>query len=260
MRIIIIIIATFSFAHSSAWMKNRSATSKYKKGKYVEAEKEYHAAEVEAPEKKELAFNRGCALYKAGKFEEALKEFEKAKSLNSPEMKKKSSFNTANTLFKKGLNSQDESARTSVEEAAKIYKEILKREPGDIPSRRNLEKALHVIEQMKKQEEQQKKNQDQKQDKNDKQNQDQKQDQNKNQNKDQDKNKNNDNKEQKGDQKGDKDKQEKDENKQQPQPKPGEMSKEEATKLLDALKENEQEKQKKLMLLRSKGKKLEKDW
>jgi hypothetical protein len=258
-RVLLTLIIAVSLCNASEWMKNRSATGKYKKGKYVEAEKDYHAAQIEAPEKKELAFNRGCALYKMGDFENAAKEFDKAKSVPDILVKKKSAFNAANTMFKKGLSAKDESGLKSVEEAAKIYKEILKREPSDLPSRQNLEKALHVIEQMKKQQDEQDKNKDDKQDKQDKKDKNEQKD---NEQKDKEQQQKKDEQDKKNEEKKQENKEDdkEDESKQQPQPKAGEMSKEEAQKLLDALKEDEQEKQKKLMQLRSRGKKLEKDW
>jgi hypothetical protein len=264
-RLIIFISLLTAIAEPSAWLKNRSANSLYKKKKFAEAEKEFKNAQIEAPEIKELAYNRGCALYQKGEFENAAKEFEKAKSLSDPILKRNVAFNTANSLFKQGLASQDESGRKNVEEAAKIYKDILKREPSHLPSRQNLEKALHVIEQMKKNEQENKDKKDNKDNKDQQKDKNEKSENNKDDKKQDDKNKNeSDNKDKKDDKqdstKDDKQDEQKQDEQQQPKPKPGEMSKEEAQKLLDALREDEQEKQKKLMQLRARGKKLEKDW
>ncbi len=241
--------------HASSWVKNRSGLSEYKKGNFTEAEKRFHEALIESPEKRELAFNRGCALYKKGDYEGASREFEKGKIITNPELKMKSIYNTANALLKKGMTANDNSGKSAIEEAAKLYKDILRKIPSDIQAKKNLEWALRIMEEMDKQQKQDQdknKKNDQKNDKNKNQNEEQNKDQNKDEDKnnDQDQNKN-DNSQQ--------DKKEGNEEK-SPQPKPGEMTKEEAQKLLDALKEDEKDKQIKLMQIRARGKKMEKDW
>jgi Ca-activated chloride channel homolog len=210
----------------------------------------------------------GIKLYHNNKFEEASIKFEKAST--NPELRKISSYNLGNSLYKSGKFPEASAAYLSGTEAAQLkdpeafhnignsllqqkkykesieaYKNALKLNPNKDDSRYNLGYALAKLK------EEEKKNQ-----------------QNKDKNKDQNKDQNKDKKDQnKGDNK-DKDQEKdnpKDQNKPKEQnknsgPKPSKLSKEEAERMLEAL--NNQEKN----LHKKKEKKdvskynIEKDW
>lgn len=237
----------------SAVSKNKKGNKAFKKGKYKEAVEHYQAAQVEAPEKKEIAYNLGNALYKANDFEKALEAYDRAKGVKDNKLKKKALFNAGNAYYRAGANPQDRGAQEKLKQAVEKYKAVLKLDPFDRNAKFNLQKALERLEQMKQPQKDNKDNQDKKDDKN-KQDQKDKQDQkNKQDQKDQ---KNQQDQKQKQDQKDQKE----DQKQARPKPKPGEMGEEEAKRLLDALRQDEKDLQKKrLMMMLPRGK-LEKDW
>ena len=240
-------------AQGSAVSKNKKGNKAFKKGKYAEAAEHYRAAQVEAPEKKAIAYNLGNAHYKANDFENALAAYNRAKGVKDGKVKKRALFNAGNAYFRAGSNPQDQGAQEKFKQAAEKYKEVLKLDPFDQNAKFNLQKALERLEQMQQQQKDNKDNQDKKDDKNKQDQQDQKDKQNKQDQKDQ--------KDQKQDQNQKDQKQEKEDQKQaQPKPNPGEMGEEEAKRLLDALRQDEKDLQKKrLMMMLPRGK-LEKDW
>ncbi|OGJ86593.1 MAG: hypothetical protein A2487_10620 [Candidatus Raymondbacteria bacterium RifOxyC12_full_50_8] len=252
-RPIIILCACALFplaAVASPVLKNRAATKEYKKEKYQEAAKLYQEAEVEAPEKKELSFNLGSALYKAQDFDKAAEAFGRAAKTKDNSLKKKIYFNTGNALYRTGTAAQDQSANEKLKEAVAMYKKALDIDPQDIATKFNLQKALQMIEQKKQQQQQQNQdNKDNKDNKNQDKQQQQKDDQQK---KDQEKQQ-----QKKG---NNQDKKEEEQKQAGQQKKPGEMDKEEAARLLDALKKDEEKAQEKQLKLKSGGQKLEKDW
>jgi Ca-activated chloride channel homolog len=268
--IILFVFFCCRLSPASAVSKNSQGNKEFKKGKYAEAESLYKDAEIEAPEKKEIAYNLGNAYYRANDLANAEKAYEKARDIKDKKLRKKVLFNMGNNFFREGAGAQDESGQQKLDQAVKTYKELLKYDPSDYAAKYNLERALEKIEQKKKEQQQ---NKDQNKDKN-KDKKDQNKDQNKDQKNDQDKkdkqnqqDKNNKENQEKKDQNQDKNKQadNKEEQKtpeakdQQPK-KPGELSEEEAKRLLDALKQDESDMQKRLMLMRVPTKKREKDW
>jgi tetratricopeptide (TPR) repeat protein len=138
------------------------------------------------------------------------------------------------------------------EESIKSYKEALKLNPNDEETKYNLSYALNML----------KNNQDKQQQKNDQ----DKDDQKKNDDKNQDKKENDKNDQQKNDENKDKGEQNKPDQNQTTQqdnlkqPQQNKISKEEAERILNAMKNNEQDLQKKLRKQKGTVVKTEKDW
>jgi len=188
-------------------------------------------------------FNLGDAYYKQKKYDEAMKAYQTVLSKSKDkELKGKAFYNIGNSLL------DDNKLKESIE----AYKNSLKMNPKDEEAKYNLSYALKKL----REEENQKKQQNKKDDKNqDKQNKDQnKKDDQKNkddQNKD-----NQDQKNQNKDEKKDKnDKQQQQQQNQKPK-----ISKEQAEQILNALKDNEKDMQKKLRKKVGEHVKVEKDW
>jgi len=188
-------------------------------------------------------FNLGDAYYKQKKYDEAMKAYQTVISKSKDkELKGKAFYNIGNSLL------DDNKLKESIE----AYKNSLKMNPKDEEAKYNLSYALKKL----REEENQKKQQNKKDDKNqDKQNKDQnKKDDQKNkddQNKD-----NQDQKNQNKDEKKDKnDKQQQQQQNQKPK-----ISKEQAEQILNALKDNEKDMQKKLRKKVGEHVKVEKDW
>lgn len=202
----------------------------YKSGKYNEAGENFNKAINKEQEQFEGHFNLGDALYKMGKYDEAIGSFKNSLGFTeNPEAKAKAFYNIGNSLLKS----------QRYEESIDAYKNSLKLNPKDPETKYNLSYALEKLKQQQQQNKQDKKNnKDQNKDQN---KQDQKQDQNQNQ----DQQKKQDNKDQ--------------QQQQQQQPK-NQISKNEAERILAALKNKENDLQKKLRQKKARAVPREKDW
>lgn len=175
-------------------------------------------------------FNLGDAYYKQKKYDEAMKAYQNVLSkTKDKELKGKAFYNIGNSLL------DDNKLKESIE----AYKNSLKMNPKDDEAKYNLSYALKKLRDEENQKKQDKKDDqqnkdDKNKDKNDKQDQ---QNQNQNDKKDQDKQK-----------------------QQQPQNQKPKMSKEQAEQILNALKDNEKDMQKKLRKKVGEHVKVEKDW
>jgi len=200
----------------------------YDENKFAEAEVNFKKGIESDIENFESRFNLGDAIYKQGRYDEALEEFKNSLGLAQTDNVKAGIFHNIGNTF---LKSQ------KLQESIGAYREALKLNPNDMETKYNLSYAL-------KQKQNQQNNQ-QNQQNQDNQDQDQNQDQ-----KEQEK----DNNEQQQDQEQNQDQQ------QQPQEPKDEISEEEAQRILDALKNNEAELQKKMREQKTKKTNVEKDW
>ncbi|MCU7495944.1 MAG: tetratricopeptide repeat protein [Ignavibacteria bacterium] len=196
----------------------------YKQKKYSDSEANFKKGAEKAPNNFNSYFNLGDAQYKQGRYDEAAKSYQQALLKTQDKLQKASTYhNIGNSLLKS----------QKVEESIGAYKKALKLNPNDAQTKYNLSYALNLLKQQ----------QNNKNNKNNKQNKDNKQNQNKN-----DQNKNDQNK---NDQNNRKQNESQDRNK---------MSKEEAERILNALKNNEQDLQKKLRKHEGRPVKTDKDW
>ena len=190
----------------------RKGNESYKSGDYKNAEVEYKRAESDKELDYITSFNQGDALYKMERYEEAQTAFEKAiKSTGDKKEQANAHYNLGNTY----LSQQKPS------EAVNSYKEALKLNPKDAQARYNLSLAKQMLQQQQQQQQQQS---DQKQDGD----QDQKQQQQDEGDKGEEEQKD------KGEQ------QQQEEQQQTGERKENEIGKEEAEKLLEAVKRDEQ--------------------
>lgn len=189
-------------------------------------------------------FNLGDAYYKQKKYDEAMKAYQHVLSkTKDKELKGKAFYNIGNSLL------DDNKLKESIE----AYKNSLKMNPKDEEAKYNLSYALKKL-----RDEENQKKQDKKDDKKDDQNkkdQDKKDDQQNKDDKNKDKNDKQDQQNQNQNDKKDQDKQ-----KQQQQNQKPKMSKEQAEQILNALKDNEKDMQKKLRKKVGEQVKVEKDW
>lgn len=215
----------------------------YNDGKYVDAEVNFKKGKEKAPESFEAHFNLGDAYYKQGKYDESIKEFYSSLELTQePTLKARAYHNIGNSLLK----------AKKIKESIEAYKNSLKINPTDQETKYNISYALSLLDKQQNQQHKQ----------NNKNNQDNKD--NKDQQKNKDQNKNEDKREQnkqnkQNQQNKPQNQQAKQDNMKTPQ-KQNQMSKEEAERILQALKNNEKEIQKKLRKKTGAPIKTEKDW
>ncbi len=225
----------WSVAAPPAWTQSvrslvNGGNDLYKDQKYTDAEVDYRKALEKEKDLVQGHFNLGNALHKEGKYDEAVKEFDLAREKSaSPETKAHAWYNIGNSLM----------SEQKYQDAVEAYIKSLQLNPYDQETKYNLSYALEKLKQ------QQSKNQDKK---------NQKQDQKNKQNKDQQKKQD----QQKQDQKKQDQPQNPQQNQAQQQQK--QMSKADAERILDVLKNNEKEVQKKLRVRQAVRPKTDKDW
>lgn len=211
----------------------REGNRAYEKRQYADAEVNYRKALEVERDFHEGIFNLGDALYKQERFEEAAEHYRNAaaKTMN-PTTRAQAFHNLGNALLK----------AQKLPESIEAYKEALKHNPNDFDTKYNLEYAKRLLHQQQNQQQQQT---------------DDKQQQN------QQKNQQNENKQeqqqQQQKQEEQRQKQQK-EQRQQTHQRQQHLSKEDAERILEALKNEEQQVQKKLMKKVPARVRVEKDW
>ena len=209
--------------------------SAVKEGDYKKALDYYHQAEVERPETPELEYNIAGALYHEEKYEEAVDKFQRSLVIEDVDKEASAHYNLGNVYYRMG----------DYQNAIQSYQRSLELTPEDIDAKYNLELARKMLkEQMKPENQDQQKQQQQEQKKKDQEQEQQQQEQQQEQ------------------QQQEQDKQ--DENQErQPQPQErneDEMSKEDAERILNALKDDEKDLQKKQQRYKARGNYRGDDW
>lgn len=226
----ILIFTTAGFAQSERSLI-REGNRQYKDGKFTDSEINYRKSLELNKDSHVGIFNLGDALYKQEKYEEAAEQFRIATSKETDKQTKAQAYhNLGNSLLK----------AQKLQESIEAYKNSLKLNPKDIDTKYNLEyaKALLQQQQQQKQDQKQQDKKDQKQDQ-------QKKDEQQNQQQEQ--------------QKQEEQKQEQ-QKQQQAQQQKEQISKEQAERMLEALKNEEKDVQKKLKKKAPARISIEKDW
>ncbi|MXW65747.1 MAG: tetratricopeptide repeat protein [Gemmatimonadales bacterium] len=200
--------------------ETREGNRLYEEGRFAEAHEKYLEALLEAPDSPIIRFNDGNALYQGENYEPALESFRAAVESGDPELAAAAWYNLGNTLYRQG----------ALPESLEAFKQALRADPADADAKHNLER---VLEQMQEQEQQQ-----QGDGENDEENEDEGEPppQGGEPNPDPEQDSQN--------QPEQDPEQEPDESEPQPQdgtPPPGEMTREEAERLLDAIREDQDE-------------------
>jgi len=201
----------------------------FENGDYKKALEYYHRAETDLPESPELDYNVAGALHKDGGYEQAVDKYTKALNTTDINLEVSAHYNLGNTYFR----------MEDYQNAIKSYENALSINPNDMDAKYNLELARKMLkDQMQPQQQDQQEQQQQEQEQ-DQQEQDQQQQQ------------------QQDDQQQD---QQQQEQQQQQQEQQKEISKEDAERILNALRDDEQDIQKKIKRQRKAGNYTGKDW
>ncbi|NMB82677.1 MAG: tetratricopeptide repeat protein [Ignavibacteria bacterium] len=228
--ILLLFISAYSlnFAQSKRSLINEGVDL-YKKNKYADAEINFKKGLEKDNNMYQGHFNLGDAYYKQGRYDEAIQSFKNSLAFTENNNDKAKVYhNIGNSLLKS----------QKFPESIEAYKNSLKLNPDDLETKYNLSYALNMMKQdQNKQQQQNKDNKDQNKDQ-----QQQQQNQNQNQN---DQNKN---------------QEKQNQNQQQQQQPKNEISKNDAERILEALKNNERDLQKKLRQVKGQPVVREKDW
>lgn len=99
-----------------------------------------------------LEFDRGTAAYKGGDYEKALEAFGKALSSQDPALREQAEYNLGNTLVERGaLQQEKEDKIKQWTGALEHYGQALKANPNDANAKYNQELVKRMIEELKKQ-------------------------------------------------------------------------------------------------------------
>ncbi len=210
-------------------LARRQADKLFESGDHYHAMQSYKDLLNSDPNDPELNYNVGNSLYRLQQYDQAKLYYEKALAHTSDAaLKNKIQYNLSNCEFKS----------KKLKESIEGYKQVLRKDPNDEDARKNLELALKEM---------------------------QKQNPPPQKNENKDRNKKDQNKEQKDEKQEEKQKQEPDQDaekdqKKQNVPRQG-MDKKQAERILDALKNQEKEYQKKKVKEKvTKDQKTDKDW
>ena len=220
--------------------------------KYEEALKVYRNAQIEAPEASELHYNIGTTLLSKKDFAGAIQELEKTLNAKDPQLQQRAYYNIGNGEYRLGEELIAQGKQEGVQhwqQAIEAYKKSLKLNSSDLDAKFNIEFVQNKLKEMAQNSPQNKQPQQQQNQSPQQQNQQQPQEKNKEQQQPEQQAQS---AEKKAEQK--KDEQQGEQEKQQ-------MSKEDALRLLDAVKDEEKDLQKKLRKMEvSTPRGISKDW
>lgn len=216
----------------------RQGNNNYFENNYKDAEVDYMKALEKAPESSKGQYNLGTALYKQENFEDASKLFGSVTGSDLDKEAKASAFHNMGNAFMK---------EQKLEEAIESYKHALRINPDDMDTKYNLAYAQNMMEQQQQEQDQQQDQENEDQEDKEDQQKDQKEQDQEDQQEQQDK-------------QNQQDQQNQQQNQQQPQPQ--QISKQDAERMLEALKndENKTLEKVKLQQVPAKSKSSEKDW
>jgi len=210
----------------------RSGNDYYDEENYKEAEVDYMKALEAKPESYRGQFNLGGALYKQENFEDATKLYGSLAERDVDDNEKSNSFYNLGNSFLKAQK---------YAESVEAYKNALRLNPDDMDAKYNMEYAKKMMENQQEQEQDQDQDQDQENKEDQEQEQDQQQQEQEQEQQDQD---------------------QQNQQQQQQQPQPQQISKQDAERMLEALKNDENKTLEKVKLQKVPGqvRKVEKDW
>jgi len=237
----------FSFARAADDYVDmvRKGNKAYFENNFDKALEQYRNAEIELPESAELNYNIAGSLFKQGKYEEAVELYTKALNSTEIDLEAASHYNLGNTYFR----------MEDYQNAIKSYENTLNINPNDLDAKYNLELSRKRLKEQIKPKQQDKQQQQQQQQEQEKKEQEQKDQQDQKQN-EEEQNQQQQQQEQGG---GDDKQKEKEKQQQQKQEQAKKMTKEDAKRILNALKD-EQDVQKKIRRQTARGNYSGKDW
>ncbi len=135
----IFLLSLLAFAVAFSELRAESLASKIRKGnrlfsqrKYADAEAAYLDAQVKNPGKPEVLYNLGNSLVKQRKYSQAIQSLSQATGQGDKIIRQNSWYNTGNAFFEAGR----------FKDSAEAYVQALKLDPSDRDAKHNLELAL----------------------------------------------------------------------------------------------------------------------
>lgn len=135
---ILLILSLFLIGWIGSWSQTiKRGNTHYEAGAYDAALEAYQSAAKDRPEDTISRYNLGAALYQKEEFEKAADEFRRSLDAADPIYRAQGYYNLGNAQVQ--LN--------DIEGAIRSYKSALRLNPGDLDAKHNLELALEKVEQ-----------------------------------------------------------------------------------------------------------------
>ena len=242
--LIILVQSTSGFSQSIR-SKINEGNSQYHEEKYEEALNNYQDALLDDPKHDVAIFNQGDALYKLEKYEKAIEAYQKVIGSNDLKIDSQAHYNIGNAYFK-----QDK-----LQESIESYIKALDLNPDDLDAKYNLELARAKLKEMADKQQQQPQQNGQQQ-----QGEQQQQQGEGDENQEGDQEQQSQAQQQENDQSAGEDQGEEEQQGEELEESKEKMTKEDAERILDALKNDEQDMQKMRKPTRSGKRSVDKDW
>ena len=107
----------------------------YEEGRFDEAHQMYLEALRESPESSLIRFNSGNALYQTQDFQRAMEAYQQAIESGDPELASSAWYNLGNSLYR----------GQQLEPSLEAYKQALRLDPEDVDAKHNIERVLEQI-------------------------------------------------------------------------------------------------------------------
>lgn len=134
----------------------RSAMKDFREGRFQEAESEFDRLARERPDDARLRFNAGTAAYRAEDYERAMSHFAEALRSSDLQLQRNAFYNLGNTQFSLGERVPEEELRQRLwREAIRSFEAALKLAPDTEDARHNLEYVRQRLEELEQQQQQQ---------------------------------------------------------------------------------------------------------
>ncbi|RKX24787.1 MAG: hypothetical protein DRP45_07430 [Candidatus Zixiibacteriota bacterium] len=239
-----ILVAILTVSSVSAANKVVDAVEKgneaFVEQRYKDALEQYQIAETEIPESAELDYNMGGVLHQQGKYEGAVEKYTRALNTTDINLEAIAQYNLGNTYYR----------MDDYQNAIKSFENALNINPEDMEAKFNLELARRMLKEQMKPESEEQQEQEQQQQQQEQQQEQQKEEDEKQEGQE----------EQQQQQENQEDQQDQQQEQQAEAQQEKQMSKEDAERILNALRDDEQDVQKKIRRANAGGNYVGKDW
>jgi Ca-activated chloride channel family protein len=134
------------------------ALKNYERGKFSQARNEFERLARKAPDDSRLRYNAGAAAFQDEDYDTALKHFNQTLSARDFKLQEQSYYNLGNTHFRLGEKATDaKDKQQQWEQAIHQYESALKLDTNDMDAKFNVEVVKKKLEELKKQQQQQNK-------------------------------------------------------------------------------------------------------
>lgn len=142
--LLVTLLVPVSVAGQEARSQVQEGNRLYEEGRFEEAHEKYLEALLSDPESPLILFNDGNALYRNQDFQRAMERYREALQSDDARVRGSAWYNLGNALYR----------QQQLKESLEAYKQALKADPGDADAKYNLERVLQQLQQQEQQQQQ----------------------------------------------------------------------------------------------------------